>query len=92
MPLDTATLSRDWIADPKVSQAIHADHVCRALVEGMHEVMSSRSITVKELATHLGMDENAVRAAIIDPLQQPLHVLVRMLTTLGLTLTTTQRT
>lgn len=89
---DTAALSRDWMADPKVSQAVHADHVCRGLVEGMHEVMSSRSITVKELATHLGMDEDAVRAAIVDPLQQPLQVLVRMLTTLGLTLTTNPRT
>lgn len=81
----------DWMADPKVSQAIHSDDLCRNLVDQMHDVMTARGITVADLARHLGLGEAAVRAAIVDPLQQPLASLARILSTLGLTLTPTQR-
>lgn len=81
-----ATSRAQWTADPSVQHAIDADHLCRSLVEVIHEAMTSRDITVPDLARHLRADEESVRAAIVDPLGQPLATLQPLLSTLGLTL------
>ena len=75
-----------WLLDPKVRQAVHADDVCRHLVDSIHDAMEAGSITAADLGRHLKMTEAEVRLGISDPLSMRLGELLRVLDTLGITL------
>ena len=53
-----------WLLDPKVRQAVHADDVCRHLVDSIHDAMEAGSITAADLGRHLKMTEAEVRLGI----------------------------
>ncbi len=78
--------AQTWLLDPKVRQAVHADDVCRELVDAVHDAMASRGITAEALARHLGVAEEAVHQGIVDPMSLRLGDLLRVLDTLGITL------
>lgn len=81
-----------WLLDPTVRQAVHADDVCRHLVDSIHDAMEAGSITAADLGRHLKMTEAEVRLGISDPLSMRLGELLRVLDTLGITLCPAPRT
>lgn len=88
----TAPASIDaWGVEPKLKEAIHDDELCRSIVDAVHDEMANRRVTTADMARHLGTTEDAVRAALSDPVGAPLHDLVRIMTPLGLTLVPSSR-